>query len=84
METIQTKTQAETLADILAGSFETRERQGGGTFHARKDSAPEWVGDAGAGSDQDLADAKADMVDDSDDEDGADSITMALGRGGGS
>ena len=46
METTQAQTQAETLADILAGSFETRERQGGGTFHALKDNAPEWVGDA--------------------------------------
>ena len=46
METTQAKTQAETLADILAGSFETRERQGGDTFTALKDNAPEWVRDA--------------------------------------
>lgn len=38
--------QAKSLADILAGSFETRERQSGGTFHALKDNAPEWVSDA--------------------------------------
>jgi len=43
METIN---QAKSLADILAGSFETRERQSGGTFHALKDNAPEWVSDA--------------------------------------
>ena len=42
----QTQTSAEMLADILAGSFETRERQSGGTFHALKDNAPEWVRDA--------------------------------------
>ena len=34
------------LADTLAASFETRERQSGGTFHALKDNAPEWVRDA--------------------------------------
>ena len=42
----QTQTQAQTLADTLAGSFETRERDNGGTFHALKDNAPQWIADA--------------------------------------
>tara|TARA_Y100000310_G_C20066925_1_gene527564 strand:+ start:51 stop:521 length:471 start_codon:yes stop_codon:yes gene_type:complete len=46
METTTQDTKAARLADILAGSFETRERQSGGTFHALKDSAPEWVREA--------------------------------------
>mgnify|MGYP004455243329 CR=1 FL=1 len=43
METIN---QAKSLADILAGSFETRERQSGGTFHALKDGSPDWIQEA--------------------------------------
>ena len=39
-------TSAEMLADTLAASFETKERQSGGTFHALKDNAPDWVRDA--------------------------------------
>ena len=42
----QTQTQAQTLADTLAVSFETRERESGGTFHALKDNAPQWIADA--------------------------------------
>jgi hypothetical protein len=42
----QTQTHAQTLADTLAGSFETRERDNGGTFHALKDNAPQWIADA--------------------------------------
>ena len=46
MQTIQTQTHAQTLADTLATSFETRERDNGGTFHALKDDAPQWIADA--------------------------------------
>tara|TARA_R100000963_G_C4633089_1_gene97713 strand:+ start:609 stop:1082 length:474 start_codon:yes stop_codon:yes gene_type:complete len=42
----QTQTNAQTLADTLATSFETRERANGGTFHALKDDAPQWIADA--------------------------------------
>ena len=42
----QTQTHTQTLADTLASSFETRERATGGTFHALKDDAPQWIADA--------------------------------------